>query len=510
MTLHQQLKKCNLSPLGLEQRSLLQRYFCTPIGARILFSTGVDGIHYCTVREQGDTIFVVDPSGTPGEYVHPVAANLADFVRLLLSCGGEAALSQAWFMSRERFDAFLIEDAPDAARRAVLDDLAALTGLTPMEEPYAYIRRLQDGFAESSLRFGREYPRDEHPSPSDNSDPFTPPEWQEMPAAPEWKVAFEGSFYDAAGHGRCGTQRPIGRTFDWNGARWHVPAAYVCTRGLVIDALAQIDPEQVASFLSQFDENFSEDTLTDEEQERIIRENPLNVQANAQIVLGGRVIGSCAGSSLVWSPVQPGDMRPDRKAGWVLDHYGFDRTQAWRICRFHFPWPDGKKPSAIRSLSLILSPDEVSFSSPRFTVHAPGDTVTFSHPVTGEVYTLTAEGIVPETLPNHAGVPPYFTRMSCMITPEPPRRGLSIVDCGSSEPVPSPAGGFAPDESAAIGIIGGTDGPTAVMVMSTPRGERKPGVHTACSIPRYAPAAAIEWRVVFHVKLCDDICVELI
>ena len=90
MTLWEQLKKLDLSTLGLERCSHPQRYFCTPIGAHILWNTGVDGIHYCTVKEQGETIFVAEPMSTPGAYVHPVAANLSDFIRLLLACGGEA------------------------------------------------------------------------------------------------------------------------------------------------------------------------------------------------------------------------------------------------------------------------------------------------------------------------------------------------------------------------------------------------------------------------------------
>ena len=510
MPLWDTLKKLDLSPLGLERRRSPQRYFCTPIGAHILWNTGVDGIHYCTVKEQGERIFAVEPMNTPGEYVHPVAETLADFVRLVLACGGEAAIPQAWFMNRERFEAFLAEDAPDAARQAVLALLANRTGLAPMEAPYDYIRTLQSGFSESSLRFGREYPRDELPPSADSGDPFTPPEWQEILAAADWKVAFGGSFYDAKGHGRCGKELPLGAAFDWNGAHWRVPAAYSCAEGLVIDALAEIDPEKVAAFLSRFDEDFSEEALTDEEQERIIRDNPLNVQANAQIVLNGRVLGAAHGSSTVWSPVQPGDMQPDRKAGWVLDHYGMDRTRAWRICRWHFPWPEEKKPT-VRSLSLMLSPDEVSYSASRFTVSAPGDTVTFAHPVTGEEYTLTVEELILATLPPHVGVPSYFTRMSCTITPEPPKRSLSIVDCGGSAPISSIGGdGMTPDESAAIGIIGGADGPTSVIVMSTPRGERKPGLHTACSRPRFAPAGTVEWRVVFYVKPCGDISVKLI
>jgi hypothetical protein len=202
-------------------------------------------------------------------------------------------------------------------------------------------------------------------------------------------------------------------------------------------------------------------------------------------------------------------MQPDREAGWVLDHYGCDRTRAWRICRWHFPWSEGKKPP-MRTLSLILSPDEVTYSSPRFTVTAPGNTVTLIHPLTGETYTLTVEELTAERLPAQAGVPPHFTRMSYSMSPEPPRRLISIADCASSDPVDT---GFTPDEASAIGIIGGADGPTAVFVAGVTALFHAPGMptrHSACSSPRQKPADTLEWRAIFHVKPCEDICVKLI
>ena len=41
----------DLSPLGLERGG--EAYFCTPRGASIAFSEGVDGVHYCFVRGCG-------------------------------------------------------------------------------------------------------------------------------------------------------------------------------------------------------------------------------------------------------------------------------------------------------------------------------------------------------------------------------------------------------------------------------------------------------------------------
>lgn len=56
MTIYQKFKKLKIdfSAIEFEQAGDDDKYFCTPIGARIIGRAGVDGIHYCFVRGQGD------------------------------------------------------------------------------------------------------------------------------------------------------------------------------------------------------------------------------------------------------------------------------------------------------------------------------------------------------------------------------------------------------------------------------------------------------------------------
>ena len=59
--------------------------------------------------------------------------------------------------------------------------------------------------------------------------------------------------------------------------------------------------------------------------------------------------------------------------------------------------------------------------------------------------------------------------------------------------------------AAAIGVIGGADGPTAVFV-----GAHTPKLHAACSSLHFEPVGEVEWRAVFSEKLMEDIEVCLI
>lgn len=68
-----------------------------------------------------------------------------------------------------------------------------------------------------------------------------------------------------------------------------------------------------------------------------------------------------------------------------------------------------------------------------------------------------------------------------------------------------------PNESQAsgsicIGIIGGADGPTAIIFGGSVQGK----LHVACSALHFEPVDDVEWRMVFHEKRREDVTVGLI
>ena len=97
----------DLSPVGVELREDNTNYFCTPKGASVFGWAGIDGIHFCFIRGFGEMVFSVSPMNTSPDYVHPVAENFTDFLRLILACGDVAAVEQAWMWNEAQFEAFL-------------------------------------------------------------------------------------------------------------------------------------------------------------------------------------------------------------------------------------------------------------------------------------------------------------------------------------------------------------------------------------------------------------------
>ena len=129
-----------MAAVGIERREDNTPYFCTPKGASVFGWTGIDGIHFCFLRGFGDMVFVVSPMNTAPDYVHPVAKNFSDFLRLILVCGDVAAVEQAWMWDKIQFEAFLQENPITQGQQQTLSEIVEKLKLKPMEQPWSYIK----------------------------------------------------------------------------------------------------------------------------------------------------------------------------------------------------------------------------------------------------------------------------------------------------------------------------------------------------------------------------------
>lgn len=485
----------DLAPLGAARSEENFPYFCTPRGASIFAWAGVDGIHFCFVRGWGEMVFAVSPANGWGEYVHPIARDFADFLRLLLACGDTAALEQAWQWEQAQFSAFLAQNPPTEEQKAVLSRIAERFSLAPMDDPWHYLRKLQAGFDYGKLKF---------------TDDLTDPDMN--PAAPQqetpWAVYYGGGFWRHHGTDRAGKEIPCGKWFSWAGREWYVPAYYVCSKGLVLDLCMKSDTEEYAAYLEKwgFDpETGAEPPLSDEQREEAERENPLAFDCSQRITLNGAPIPQKHGCAVSWSPLLSG-LCADAES--VIRHYALDRSCGWSILRVSFPWKTRRAPK-LKSLSLTMTADRVRAFGPHFHAESAGQRVTLSRG--GVDHVLTVRGIEAQTLdasafPADRFYPTHYAVMTYTLSPEPPRGLLQIEDCArSDQPLKiTPDDPLAPRATgeACVGIIGGADGPTAVFLAAgTPQQE---ALHSACSSLHFAPVAPaeIEWRAIFHETPC--------
>lgn len=150
------------SLLALAPGEITTPYYCYPVGA---VPIGFEGsILYCFIPEYGDMVFAADPEyytdpAQIGDQVYPLAQNFSDFLRLILACGSANPLEQIIGMDQAQFDQHLqAEQAQQTPQqKEALALLQQTFGLTPMEDPYHYVKTLQAEFDTSLIPYSNDY-----------------------------------------------------------------------------------------------------------------------------------------------------------------------------------------------------------------------------------------------------------------------------------------------------------------------------------------------------------------
>lgn len=159
MTMYEKFCQLDIdsSWIGLEKRDMCVEYFCTPLNATVI--GGENCIHYCFIRGYREMVFAVNPETCVDKHVYPLAMNFKDFLRLILACGSTTAVEQIVGWSKEQFEGFLHSDgnAMFPEQKVVLEKIQSDLKLTPMENPYEYVKEVQALHDDSKIKFSNEY-----------------------------------------------------------------------------------------------------------------------------------------------------------------------------------------------------------------------------------------------------------------------------------------------------------------------------------------------------------------
>ena len=143
--------------LCLEPGDITQPYYCYPVNAE---PVGFEGcILYCFLPEYGEMVFACNPERCADQNVYPLAANFEDFIRLILACGTVNPVEQIVWMTRERFNKHVAKEKKilTGEQKAAVKMLQQEFGLAPMNDPYEYVKSIQENFDDSKIQYSDEY-----------------------------------------------------------------------------------------------------------------------------------------------------------------------------------------------------------------------------------------------------------------------------------------------------------------------------------------------------------------
>ena len=159
MTIYEKYCQLNIDGrwIGLEKSDLSVDYFCTPLNATVI--GWENNIQYCFIKGYRDMVFAVNPEPSVDSYVYPLAMNFKEFLKLLLACGSTTAVEQIIGWSKEQFEVFLIseDNAKYPEQEKVLEIIRKELKLKPKENPYEYVKLVQELFDDSKIKFSNEY-----------------------------------------------------------------------------------------------------------------------------------------------------------------------------------------------------------------------------------------------------------------------------------------------------------------------------------------------------------------
>ena len=492
----------DFSCVGLARGENKSDYFCTPKDAKVIGWTGVDGCHFCFVRGFDEMVFAVSPMNTPRSYVHPVARDFKDFLRLVLACSDAALLEQVSCLDFEQFDKLVKENQPTAEQQDVLDVIADVLSIVPMEKPFDTIKSLQESFDYSKVTYTAAYYD------------IVPIE----PKQPEWKVYFDGNFWGHHGRDRAGKEHLLNKHFLWGDDAWLIPAMYTCSKGLVVDFCKQVEAVHIQSFLDKWQLTIdNEDTTFSEEQRmQIEAENPLKTNIKPMIIINEDLLSFKQGCGLSWNPCIPEGNSLEVKH--IIQHYDLDPSCGWSIWRTAFPWK--KRKPLINTLNVLLEEKPIAIPGSHFKASKPGESISFIHPTTGIQHTLTVQSYESEQMSTELfgnmdqEYPSHYVMMQYTLSPDLPEGACTVRDTACSErPKPRYEASKAYENNTSIGsigIIGGADGLTAIFCGSSGEQSKCHIAFSALHFKSVDAVEAVDWRMVFHEKRRKDLTVTLI
>lgn len=156
---YRQFKELNLnsSLISLESTENLYSYWCYPVNA---VPIGLEGsILFCFIEGYGDMVFASNPETCVDTNVYPLAKSFTDFLRLILACGSANPVEQISWMTKEKFDEHVAKEKEKQTQdhKELLSRIAEEFKLTPMENPFSYVKGLQKDFDGSKIEYPEEY-----------------------------------------------------------------------------------------------------------------------------------------------------------------------------------------------------------------------------------------------------------------------------------------------------------------------------------------------------------------
>lgn len=331
------------------------------------------------------------------------------------------------------------------------------------------------------------------------------------------KVYYSGDYWGGHKIEHAGKGMPIKREFLWSGLKWYVPAAYACSKGLVIDFCVEIPKDRIENYYKRWNQNERISKLNDDELEQREKENPFLINIEVIARINGKELVSSRMCAVDWHPCEEEREHRENVQDELMEYYDCDRSQGWSFIRACFPWKTARKPK-IKTLSLTFREHPVAYSGTHFTTEDPHyrQEITCIHPVSQQEYKITIDECETKTLQDTLSrfykdveLPNYYKMLTYTIIPELAQKDFRIQDCARGDKPRSRENSIS-NEISSCGdfIIGSSDAPSAIFI--TGKNSEENNKRIACSSLHFTQVPKVEWKTIFYIKENEDYSLDII
>lgn len=275
--------------------------------------------------------------------------------------------------------------------------------------------------------------------------------------------------------GICGLPQKVNREFEYAGMKRIIPAVYRFSKGIVFDTLTPLDETRLREFFEKYQRREQELTPLERccaEQEYPFQDISIKeIWINQEQVEGG--YSSSCGVSIPWD--EDNDLSHIQKAYSSI----LKDTTCFACQRYCVPYPETHfKTKKIKRFLRLDKVNSIEFSTHPVQQLFPLDIrfdmteqdtqkeVSFKHPLTGVTHTLYFQA--PESLEiplDATGSRSFYTtKLMYEIDPALPEGESLRFDSTTQYTTEPPEGSLMPTAASSIGIIGGADGPTSIII----------------------------------------------
>ena len=310
----------------------------------------------------------------------------------------------------------------------------------------------------------------------------------------EWNVYYDSFFFADLQKPKTqnsGVEVSINKTFLWGAEEWKVLSMYLFDKGPVFHLCKRIKDETIREFyakwgyLMQMAKEDRHDEVSFAEWEMMRSDSPYGETPSIHITIDGSPVESGHSMSDAWIPLCYDNPEPCENMPHILSHYSLEDSDGWLIIHLEGEWPeDFASVEDISQIEVSLEAEDVDISGPHFSIKENETEIKFIRPLTGQQHTLKILSSEPASIDNDEEDRPWHnTQLTYTLEPDLSEDIFSVRDCSYGE-----IGG--------VGII-------------LDRGEEDDAVHTAFSSLYFNQPEEIEWRIVFHEKIKEDLTLTL-